>query len=124
MTGVVTEIDLYFHKDGIKTACDCIAKCLSSPATCTNWVFKHTFVPALDSGKRSCTLYSSPNLPTGVTLWYNLTGSSGFQLLQPANNPQAGALAPLTFKDSANPKPDPFGVSGFLTQDQNNNQYC
>jgi hypothetical protein len=123
MTGVVTEIDLYF-KDGIKTACDCISRCLSSPSTCTNWVFKHTFLPKLDSGKRSCTLYSSPNLPTGVTLWYNLTGSSGFQLLQPANNPQPGALAPLTFGNTAMTKPDPFGVSGFISQDQNMLQYC
>jgi hypothetical protein len=123
MTGVVTEVDLYF-KDGIKSACDCISRCLSNPATCTNWVFKHTFNKALDSGRRTCTLYSSPNLPTGVTLWYNLTGSVGFQLLQAANNPQIGVLAPLTFLDSAGTKPDRFGVSGFISQDQNFKQYC
>jgi hypothetical protein len=123
MTGVVTEIDLYF-KNGIRTACDCISACLSAPATCTNWVFKHTFVPALDSGKRSCTLYSSPNLPTGVNLWYNLSGSSGFEPLQPINNPQDGALAPFTFQNSAMTKQDPFGVSGFITQDMAQKQYC
>jgi len=123
ITGVVTEVDLYF-KDGIKTACDCVSRCLSSPTNCTNWVFKHTFVPALDSGKRTCTLYSSPNLPTGVTLWYNLTGSVGFELLQAMNNPQVGALAPFTFKNAADTRLDPFGVSGFLSQDQNSNLYC
>lgn len=121
MTGVVTEVDIYFPT--VKTACDCVEECLNNPTTCTNWVFKHTFNP-LDSGKRTCTLYSSPNLPTGVTLWYNLTGSSGFQLLQAANNPQAGALAPLTFLNSQNTKLDPFGVSGFISQDQNMKQYC
>jgi hypothetical protein len=123
MTGVVTEVDLYF-KDGIESACDCIFQCLTNSATCTNWVFKHTFAPSLDSGKRTCTLYSSPNLPTGVTLLYDLSGSSGFELLQPANNPQAGALAPFTFKNKAMTEQDPFGVSGFLSQDQNLNLYC
>lgn len=123
MTGVVTEVDIYFPT--IKSACDCANQCLLNAATCTNWVFKHTFQdPKIDHRKRSCTLYSSPNLPTGVTLWYNLTGSSGFQLLQPQNNPQAGALAPLTFLNSANTKQDQFGVSGFITLDQNNNLYC
>lgn len=123
MTGVVTEVDLY-AKDGINSACDCIAKCLSSPLTCTNWVYKHTFVPSLDGGKRSCTLYSSPNLPTDVTLAYNLNSSTGFNLLRPINNPQAGGSAPLTFRDAANTVQDPYGVSGFMTQDSNGKQYC
>lgn len=128
MTGVVTEVDLYFPL--IKSACDCAAQCLTNAASCTNWVFKHTFVPTKDSGRRACTLYSSPNLPTGVTLVYDLknaTGlgfSVGYQLLQQMNNPQAGAEAPLTFLDAANTKPDPFGVSGFLSQDANNRLYC
>jgi hypothetical protein len=81
----VTEVDIYFPK--VQTACDCISLCLDAPTTCTNWVWKHTNMPALDSGRRSCTLYSSPNLPSGVTLDYNLALSSGFQLLQAANNP-------------------------------------
>jgi hypothetical protein len=123
MTGVVTEVDLY-AKDGINSACDCAAACLSRPTTCTNWVFKHTFVPALDGGKRSCTLYSSPNLPTDVTLKYDLAGSIGFAKLQPANNPQMGGGAPLTFRDAANTIADPYGVSGFVTQDTNGKQYC
>ncbi|PMD50001.1 uncharacterized protein K444DRAFT_670503 [Hyaloscypha bicolor E] len=120
MTGVVTEVDIFFPT--VKTACDCISLCLSAPTTCTNWVFKHTNNPAKDSGRRSCTLYSSPNLPTDVTLGYNLTDSIGFQLLQAMNNPQAGGGAPTTVLDNGNP--DPFGVSGFLTQDVNGKLYC
>jgi len=123
MTGVVTEVDLY-AKDGINSACDCIAACLSRPLSCTNWVYKHTFVPLLDGGKRSCTLYSSPNLPTNVTLKYDLGASTGFDKLQPQNNPQAGGGAPLTFRDAANTIADPYGVSGFMTQDTGNKQYC
>ncbi|RKK65702.1 hypothetical protein BFJ69_g16058 [Fusarium oxysporum] len=122
MTGVVTE-QHFFFKDGFKTACDCAAKCLEEPNKCTNWVWKHTFMPE-DGGKRSCTLYSSPNLPTDVTLKYDLANSKGFNLLQAANNPQAGAPAPLTFLDAAGTIPDKFGVSGFMVQDQNGRQFC
>jgi hypothetical protein len=122
MTGVVTEVHL-FARNGIKSACDCAAACLERPTSCTNWVFKHTFMEG-DEGKRSCTLYSSPNLPTNVTLAYDTAHSSGFQLLQPGNNPQAGAPAPLTFLDQAGTKPDKYGVSGFMVQDQNNRQFC
>lgn len=127
MTGIVTEVDIFFPK--IKSACDCIAACLTAATTCTNWVFKHTF-NAADSGRRACTLYSSPNLPTDVTLVYDLTNktglglSLGYQLLQPQNNPQAGGGAPLTFLDAANTKQDPFGVSGFLSQDSTGKLYC
>jgi hypothetical protein len=117
MTGVVTE-QHFFFKDGFKAACDCAAKCLEEPNKCTNWVWKHTFMPE-NGGKRSCTLYSSPNLPTDVTLKYDLANSKGFNLLQAANNPQAGAPAPLTFLDAAGKIPDKFGVSGFMVQDQN-----
>ncbi|PTB37445.1 hypothetical protein M441DRAFT_50700 [Trichoderma asperellum CBS 433.97] len=122
MTGVVTELHFFF-KDGFKTACDCAAKCLESPKTCTNWVWKHTFMSG-DGGKRSCTLYSSPNLPAGVTLDYNTAKSKGFAPLQAGNNPQVGAPAPLTFLDKAGTKPDKFGVSGFTVQDQNGRLYC
>ncbi len=122
MTGVVTEVHL-FARDGIRSACDCAIACLERSGTCTNWVFKHTFMQG-DDGKRSCTLYSSPNLPTGVTLAYDTAHSKGFQLLQPGNNPQTGALAPLTTLDQAGNVPDKFGVSGFITQDQNNRLYC
>jgi len=119
MTGVVTEVDIFFPK--VKSACDCITACLTAATSCTNWVWKHTGNP-LDGGRRSCTLYSSPNLPSNVTLDYNLALSSGFQLLQDANNPQAGDGAPITVL--AYGHPDAFGVSGFLTQDANGLLYC
>jgi hypothetical protein len=83
ITGVVTE-QHFFFADGIKSACDCIAECLERPLSCTNWVYKHTFMDG-DDGLRSCTLYSSPNLPTNVTLAYDLANSTGYQLLQPEN---------------------------------------
>jgi len=128
MTGVVTEVDIFFPK--VKTACDCIEACLTASNNCTNWVWKHTFNPPADSGRRSCTLYSSPNLPTDVTLVYDLTDatglgfSKGFQLLQTQNNPQMGGGAPLAFLDMAGKRQDPFAVSGFLTQDANGKLYC
>ncbi|KAF4625081.1 hypothetical protein G7Y89_g13088 [Cudoniella acicularis] len=124
MTGVVTQVNLY-KKDGINSACDCAAACLDRPLTCTNWVFKHTFAGAtVDQNARSCTLYSSPNLPTGVTLKYDTGASTGFNLLLPSSNPQAGGDAPLTFLDMANTQVDKYGVSGFVTRDTNGNQYC
>lgn len=122
ITGVVTELH-FFRRDGIHSACDCIAKCLERPKSCTNWVYKHTFMPE-DGGFRSCTLYSSPNLPSNVTLAYDLKKSSGYQLLQTVNNPQAGANVPLTFLDSASTKQDIYGVSGFIVIDQVNHFHC
>ncbi|KUJ11828.1 uncharacterized protein LY89DRAFT_786008 [Mollisia scopiformis] len=122
MTGVVTMIDLFF-KDGISNACDCAAACLDRPLTCTNWVFKHTFAgAAIDSNKRSCTLYSSPNIPTDVTLMYHLNGSVGTGVI--GMNPQQGGDAPLTFLDVNNTMVDKFGVSGFMSRDTNGLQYC
>jgi hypothetical protein len=122
ITGVVTETHFFF-KDGLKNACDCAAKCLERPASCTNWVWKHAFLPQ-DGGKRSCTLYSSPNLPSNVTLAYDTANSKGFQLLQPGNNPQPGANAPITTFDVAMTQFDKWGVSGFVSIDTNNHQFC
>jgi hypothetical protein len=121
MTGVVTTVNLFF-KDGIKNACDCAAACLDRPASCTNWVFKHTFMAGLDGGKRSCTLYSSPNLPLSVTLAYDINNSKNFAPL--GANPQLGCDAPLTFLDANSTMPDKFGVSGFAVRDTNQRQYC
>lgn len=121
ITGVVTMVNLYF-KDGIKSACDCAAQCLDRPETCTNWVFKHTFATGLDDNKRSCTLYSSPNLPKGVTLDYNLNNSTGFGVV--GMNAQQGCDAPLTFLDENMTQPDKYGVSGFAVRDTLGRQYC
>lgn len=127
MTGVVTEVDIYFPQ--IQSACDCITACLCAAKSCNDWVFKHTF-NAADSGRRSCTLYSSPNLPSDVTLVYDLhnaTGlgfSEGYQLLQDANNPQVGGGAPLAWLDEAMTRQDTFAVSGFTAQDADGKLYC
>jgi hypothetical protein len=122
ITGVVTMVNLY-HKDGINSACDCASACLERPETCTNWVFKHTFAgAAIDDNKRSCTLYSSPNLPLGVTLDYNLNQSVGFGVV--GMNAQQGCDAPQTFLDVNSTMPDKFGVSGFAVRDTLQRQYC
>jgi hypothetical protein len=123
ITGVVTELHFY-RKDGIHTACDCIAKCLERPTSCTNWVYKNIFNKELDGGYRSCTLYSSPNLPSNVTLDYDLSKSTGYDLLQSVNNPQPGAPAPFTFSNAANTVTDAYGVSGFIVQDQDYKLHC
>ena len=121
MTGVVTEVNIYFPT--VKSACDCIGLCIKNITTCTNWVFKHTFAgDAIDHGKRSCTLYSETNIPTDVTIAFNVSGSLNIDIL--TNNPQIGGLAPLTFADAASTKQDKFGVSGLIAQDQNNAIYC
>ncbi|KAK4078853.1 hypothetical protein PCL_03215 [Purpureocillium lilacinum] len=122
MTGVVTELHFFF-KDGFRSACDCVAKCLEQATSCNNWVWKHTFMDG-DDGKRSCTLYSSPNLPSNVTLAYDLANSRGFDPLADDNNPQKGGESPFTFLDSDNKKRDRFGVSGFTAQDQDGGLYC
>jgi hypothetical protein len=115
-------VNLY-AKDGIKSACDCAIACLDDPTTCTNWVFKHTFAgAAIDNNQRSCTLYSSPNLPMGVTLDYNLGQSVGFGFVN--MNAQQGADAPLTFLDANSTMVDKYGVSGFAVRDTNQRQYC
>ncbi len=120
MTGVTTEVDI-FASAGIHSACDCIAACLKAAATCTNWVYKFTFKPG-DDGKRSCTLYSSPNLPSGVNITFDLGASQGTGSVQ--SNPQLGGGAPFTFLDAAGTIKDKFGVSGFMAQDQDNKLYC
>lgn len=48
-------------------------------------------------------------------LQHNTAESTGFQLLQPGINPQAGAPAPITMLDQADTQPDKFGVSGLIT---------
>lgn len=117
MTGVVTELHFYF-KDSFRTACDCAAKCLEQPTSCTNWVWKYNFIPG-DGDKRPYNLYNSPNLPSNVTLAYDTANSAVFEPLQASNNPQKGADVPLTFLGSAGAKPDEFGMTGFLVQDLN-----
>jgi hypothetical protein len=111
VTGVTTEIDLTFPK--VKDECDCIQECLNRLETCANYVWKFSTPDSVKAGHRTCTLYSNFNLPANVTLAFNVKKSTNIEPLNPANNPQAGALVPQAFKDiNLNTTADPDAVSG------------
>ena len=125
ITGVVTEVDLTFPQ--IQNECDCIQACLDRPMTCNNYVYKFSTIASVQSGHRTCTLYSNFNLPPNVTIEYdvNSTNNVNIQLLQPGNNPQAGSLAPEAFKDmNLNTTADPDAVSGGLWALQDGTFVC
>src|ERR1700684_4213514 len=110
VTGVVTEVDLTFPK--VKNVCDCIQECLNRPTTCATYVYKFSTPASVESGHRTCTLYSQFNLPADVTLDFNLTSplhqninAAEIELL--GNNPQMGSAVPQAFKDvNLNTVPD------------------
>ena len=93
ITGVTTEVDLTFAQ-GIKKAQDCFDRCASSPSTCVSWVWKFTTDPL----HRTCTLYSNFNLPSAVTIAFDVAKSTANinndKLMANNNNPQAGAVVP------------------------------
>ncbi|KIV99815.1 uncharacterized protein PV09_08619 [Verruconis gallopava] len=123
VTGVVTEVDLTFPL--IRDECDCIQQCLDRPNSCAAWVWKFSTPQSVQSGHRTCTLYSQFNLPTDVTLEINTAQSVGFDLLQPGNNPQTGAPVPQAFKDvNLNTTADPDAVSGAVWQLMNGQALC
>ncbi|KKK13489.1 hypothetical protein ARAM_003890 [Aspergillus rambellii] len=98
VTGVTTEVDLTFPQ--IQTECDCIQECINRLGTCANYVWKFSTPESVQSGHRTCTLYSDFNLPADVTLAFDVNGSMNIQTLSPDNNPQRGGLVPQAFKDS------------------------
>ncbi|KAK9235194.1 hypothetical protein V1525DRAFT_410673 [Lipomyces kononenkoae] len=116
VTGVVTEVDLTFPQ--VKDECDCIQECLKRSGTCANYVWKFSTPQSVQSGHRTCTLYSNFNLPAGVVVEFALNSSSNMninadQIIAMGNNPQVGALVPQAFKDAnINTTPDPDAVSG------------
>ncbi|KAK9327012.1 hypothetical protein V1520DRAFT_349977 [Lipomyces starkeyi] len=113
VTGVVTEVDLTFPQ--VRDECDCIRECLNRPGTCANYVWKFSTPAAVQSGHRTCTLYSNFNLPSQVVLEFDLnsTNNMNIQILAPENNPQMGALVPQAFQDiNLNTTADPDAVSG------------
>jgi hypothetical protein len=66
-------------------------------------------------------LYSNFNLPSGVTLGYNTTSTSGAGLIE--DNPQGGGFIPAcTMADGPTPDPDCF--SGVLWQVDENSFFC
>lgn len=128
VTGVVTEVDLTFPL--IQNACDCIQQCLDRPGTCAAYVWKFSTPASVQSGHRTCTLYSQFNLPTDVTIDINVNSTlnkniNAQELLAMGNNPQAGAPVPQAFKDiNLNTIPDPDAVSGEVWQLANGKAVC
>jgi hypothetical protein len=120
VTGVTTEVDLTYPQ--IKTVCDCIQACLDRPTTCANYVWKYSTPASVQSGHRTCTLYSNFNLPSDVSIEIDLSNDAASELnkninaqaiIQSGNNPQAGGLVPQAFKDAnLNMIPDGDAVSG------------
>jgi len=113
---VVTEVDLTFPL--IKSVCDCIQQCLNRPTTCATYVYKFSTPASVQSGHRTCTLYSQFNLPSDVTIEIDLTSSKNVninaaEITMLGNNPQAGAPVPQAFKDAnLNTTPDNNAYSG------------
>ncbi|KAJ5364596.1 uncharacterized protein N7496_010309 [Penicillium cataractarum] len=116
VTGVVTEVDLTFPQ--VRTECDCIQECLNRRDTCANYVWKFSTPESVNSGHRTCTLYSDFNLPAGVTLQFDLaspnnTNINAEAIIANGNNPHAGGLVPQAFKDAnLDTDPDFDAVSG------------
>lgn len=68
-------------------------------------------------------LYSNFNLPSDVTIGYNLTASKNFQLLQSANNPQQGSQVPHCTKSNGQGN-DPKCVSGMMFRQDDGKSVC
>ncbi|GFZ49288.1 hypothetical protein JCM24511_07407 [Saitozyma sp. JCM 24511] len=119
VTGVLTEVDLTIV-DGIKTVCDCIQACLDRPTSCANYVWKFPDAAAVQTGHRTCTLYSNFNLPSNVTVKVNEHKSMG--IMNVGANPQTGGLVPQAFKDDNCPDDEAF--SGPVWQLSNRMTQC
>lgn len=128
VTGVVTEVDLTFPQ--VQSACDCIQECLNRPTTCASYVYKFSTPASVQSGHRTCTLYSQFNLPTDVTLEFDLANGNNkninaAEISANGNNPQAGGLVPQAFMDAnLNAVADPDAVSGPIWQLANGQTQC
>ncbi|KAF9888517.1 hypothetical protein FE257_008624 [Aspergillus nanangensis] len=118
VTGVLTTVTV----PGIENVCDCIQACLDRPETCTNYVWKFA---EPTSSRRSCTLYSNFNLPSGVDVLYNPTEVPGVnQGLNPiSSNPQIGSLVPKATKPNST-EIDEQAVSGPVWQLEGGGVQC
>lgn len=128
VTGVVSEVDLTFPQ--IQNECDCIQECLNRPTTCATYVYKFSTPASVQSGHRTCTLYSQFNLPADVTLAFDLNNGANkninaAEIMANGNNPQAGAPVPQAFMDAnLNTTADPNAVSGPVWQLANGQTQC
>jgi peptidoglycan hydrolase-like protein with peptidoglycan-binding domain len=74
----------------------------------------------VQSGHRTCTLYSQFNLPSAVVIEINLNSTlnnniNAAEITMMNNNPQNGATVPQAFKDAnLNTTPDDDAVSGYV----------
>jgi hypothetical protein len=104
----------------VQDECDCIQECLNRPTTCASYVYKFSTPASVQSGHRTCTLYSQFNLPAGVTLEFDLNSGNNqninaAEIMALGNNPQAGAPVPQAFMDvTLSTTPDPKAVSGYV----------
>lgn len=123
ITGVTTEVDLAYPQ--VQSECDCIQECLKQVGTCVNYVWKFSTPESVQSGHRTCTLYSDFNLPVNVTLTFNVSASTNIQSLSSDNNPQQGGLVPQAFKDiNLNTTADYDAVSGPIWALSNGQVQC
>ena len=119
VTGVVTEVDLTFPQ--VQSACDCIQECLNRPTTCSSYVYKFSTPESIQSGHRTCTLYSQFNLPADVAIEIDLdntnnTNINAAEITMMGNNPQKGSVVPQAFKDLNNTMGDDDAFSGYVRQ--------
>lgn len=116
VTGVLSEVDLTFPE--VSSVCDCIQACLDMPGTCASYVWMFSTADAVDSGHRTCTLYSDFNLPGSVAIQYDLESPNNMninaaQIISQGANPNIGGPVPQAFQDpDLSVTPDPDAVSG------------
>ncbi|CAM6127408.1 unnamed protein product [Calypogeia fissa] len=128
ITGVVTEVDLTFPT--VTTVCDCIQQCLKRPTTCASWVYKFSTMASVQSGHRTCTLYSQFNLPSQVNIEIDLNSNlnkniNAAEIIANKNNPQLGAPVAQAFKDAnLNTNADNDAFSGPVWQLSNGKVLC
>jgi hypothetical protein len=128
VTGVVTEVDLTFPE--VQNECDCIQECLNRPTTCATYVYKFSTPASVQSGHRTCTLYSQFNLPADVSIEIDLNSTLNNNINAPEiiannNNPQNGAVVPQAFKDmNLNTTADDDAFSGPVWQLANGQAQC
>lgn len=122
VTGIVTTLEITFPE--VKTVCDCIQACLDRPGTCANYVWDFHDADAINSGHRTCVLYSNFNLPSNVTVVYapNDTQNVNIQVLE--DTVQAGSLVPQAFTDLNGTVPDDKAFSGPVWQLANGKVQC
>ena len=111
-----TNGQIFGQHPGLKNACDCAKLCLTKNSTCTSYVWKYNGSPT--PHKRVCILYSNFQLPSDVTLGFDLETTECAGTIQ--NNPQQGSSVPHCLgisQDSNSWDRDCISGSVFITND-------